>query len=136
MDAYLTADERAIVVTVPLRVQRRGGRKQVVTPVGISEPMKQPSRPDNAVVHALTRAHRWKRMLESDRYPSIRALAEAEKVNESYLCRMLRLTLLAPDIVEMILDGRQLMSACVLDLLKPLPANWASQRQILVPSPL
>jgi hypothetical protein len=107
--APLGSDERAIIVTVSMRVQRRGGRKQVMTLAGSNEPaLTKPSRPDNALVHALARVHRWKRMLESGRYASIRALAETEKVNESYLCRMLRLTLLAPDIVEMILGGNRL----------------------------
>jgi hypothetical protein len=71
-------------------------------------------------------------MLESDRYPSIRALAEAEKVNESYLCRMLRLTLHAPYVVEVIANGDQLKRPTLADFLQPLPAEWSSQRSILI----
>jgi hypothetical protein len=54
---------------------------------------------------AVARAHRWKRMLESGAYASIGELAEAEKINQSYLCRVLRLSLLAPDIIEGALNG-------------------------------
>lgn len=64
------------------------------------------SRVDNALVKAVARAHRWKRLIESGRYASLTELAEAERINRSYLCRILRLTLLAPDIVGAILDGR------------------------------
>ena len=62
---------------------------------------------DNAMVKAIARAFRWREMLESGEYATIREIATAEKINESYVGRVLRLTLLAPDIVEAILDGRQ-----------------------------
>ena len=62
---------------------------------------------DNAMVKAIARAFRWRDMLESGEYATIREIADAEKINESYVGRVLRLTLLAPDIVEAILDGRQ-----------------------------
>ncbi|MDP2356887.1 MAG: hypothetical protein Q8M31_12620 [Beijerinckiaceae bacterium] len=58
------------------------------------------------MVKAIARAHQWKRLLESSRSASVTAVAEAEKINQSYLCRVLRLTLLAPDLVEAILEGR------------------------------
>src|SRR3954469_15334320 len=98
----------SITVRVPLTVRRRGGRKLVVTPGG-SAPGATPTRTraDPALVKALARAHRWKRLLESGPHGSLAGLAKAEKMDQSYLGKMLRLTLLAPDIVESILDGRQ-----------------------------
>ena len=63
-------------------------------------------RPDDTLIRALARAHRWKRMLEDGRYGSAGELAEAESVTRSFVNRLLRLTLLAPDIVEAILEGR------------------------------
>src|ERR1019366_555232 len=66
-----------------------------------------PTRGDPALVKALARAFRWKRMMDGGRYGSINQLAAAEKINESYVSRVLRLILLAPEIVEVILDGRQ-----------------------------
>ncbi|TCZ60825.1 hypothetical protein [Roseicella aquatilis] len=98
----------SVTVRVPLTIRRRGGRKLVVTPDG-SAPGVAPARTraDPALVKALARAHWWKRLLESGRYASLGDLAKAEKIDRSYLGKMLRLTLLAPDLVEAILDGQQ-----------------------------
>ena len=81
------------------------------------------------LIKALARAHRWETKLESGEYASVTELAAAEKVNQSYLCRILRLTLLAPDIVERILDGRQPATLELKDLSKPFPALWSEQRK-------
>ena len=61
---------------------------------------------DNTMVRAIARAFRWRDMLESGEYPTIRKIAKAEKINETYVGRILRLTLLAREIVEAILNGR------------------------------
>ncbi len=92
-------------VRVPFRVRKHGGRKLMIAPNGTAEPACP--RIDNTLVKALSRAFRWKRLLEHDDYLSLTELAEAEKINLPYLSRVLRLTLLAPDLVEAILDGRQ-----------------------------
>jgi hypothetical protein len=84
-----------------------GGRKVILTPSGGTAWAPRQTRIDNALIKAIARAHRWKQMMESGTYASVTELAAAEKINQSYLCRVLRLTLLAPDIVEMILDGQQ-----------------------------
>ncbi len=86
---------------------------------------------DNAIIRALGRAHRWKAMLETDEYGSMTELAKAEKINLSYLCRMLRLTLLAPDIAEALLDGKHTCWIHLSDLLRPMPVVWAEQRTSL-----
>jgi hypothetical protein len=80
------------------------------------------------MVKALARAHRWKALLESGRYATVLELAEAEKINQSYLCRVLRLTLLSPEIAEAILDGRQCPGLTLHDLLVPFPHDWGAQR--------
>jgi hypothetical protein len=87
-------DGTTLVVRIPMRFQRRGGRKRIVAPDG-SELVP-------ATNKVLARAHRWQGMLEEGRFASVRELAEAERVSLSYLSRILRLTLLAPDIVERI----------------------------------
>ena len=79
----------------------------------------------------MVRAHRWRHMLENGGYTSSAELAKAEKVNDSYLSRILRLTLIAPDIIEAILAGRQASTLQLDDLLKPLPAAWDRQRSEL-----
>lgn len=123
-----TDDGRTLTVRVPLTVRKRGGRKQVVMPDGACWGQPRP-RVDNTMVKAIARAHRWKRLMESGRFASVTELAEAEKINQSYLCRVLRLTLLAPDIVEMILDGRQPAGLQMGALLRPFPSEWMAQRQ-------
>ncbi|NJO55584.1 MAG: hypothetical protein HC834_03620, partial [Rhodospirillales bacterium] len=86
------------------------------------------ARIDNTMVKALARAHRWRRMLESGEFATVQDLAAAEKINPSYLARILRLTLLAPYIVEAILDGRQPAGLQLDDLLAPFPVEWERQR--------
>jgi len=129
-DDATTDDGRTLIVRVPLTVRKRGGRKQVVMPDGACWGQPRP-RIDNTMVKAIARAHRWKRLMESGRFASVTELAEAEKINQSYLCRVLRLTLLAPDIVEAILDGRQPAAIQIDALLKPMPLEWAAQRAAL-----
>ncbi len=94
-----------LTIRVPLAVRKRGGRKLVVTP-GTTMNRGPPSA-DSTLVKALARAFRWRRMMETGRYGTIDELAAAEKINSSYVSRVLRLTLLAPGLVEAILDGRQ-----------------------------
>ena len=75
------------------------------------------------LVKALARAFRWRRMLETGRYGTIDEIAAAEKINDSYVSRVLRLTLLAPEIVEAILDGRQPEGMMLPGLLKGVPVE-------------
>jgi hypothetical protein len=82
---------------------------------------------DNAMVKAIARAYRWRGMLEQGEYASITELAAAEKINQSYGCRVLRLTLLAPALVEAILDGRQPSRLQLRMLLNPFPSDWTAQ---------
>ena len=85
---------------------------------------------DSTIVKALARAHRWKSMLESGEYASPTELAKSEKINFSYVCRVLRLTLLAPDIVEALMDGRH-QRIQLSDLLRPISLIWDDQRAML-----
>jgi hypothetical protein len=79
------------------------------------------------LVKALARAFRWRRMMETGRFATINELAAAEKINSSYVSRLLRLTLLAPDIVEAILDGRQPEEMTLPGLMEPFPVEWRQQ---------
>jgi hypothetical protein len=124
----LSKDGRTIMVHIPITIRHQGGRKQVVTPAGATPWIPAPSRVDNTMVKAIVRAHRWRDMLESGDYATVRDLAKAEAINESYLGRVLRLTLLAPKIVEAILEGKQSATLELDDLLKQFPIEWAQQR--------
>jgi hypothetical protein len=95
-----------LTIRIPMRLRRRGGRKLIVTREGVEAMARKPRR-DETLVKALVRAHRWRRRIESDQANSITDLAEQEGVTVAYVCRLLPLTCLAPDIVEVVLDGRQ-----------------------------
>jgi hypothetical protein len=125
--ALISQDGRTAMVSIPVSFLQRGGRKQILSPAGAA-PWSPAPRVDSALVKAVVRAHRWRQMIESGKYASSAELAKAVKVNDSYLSRILRLTLLAPDIIEAILAGRQPSTLQLDELLKPLPAAWGQQR--------
>src|SRR5688500_16590406 len=93
-------DGRTITVDLPLAFRKRGGRKQVVSPAGSSSWAPRQSQVQTTLVKAIARAHRWRAMLEDGTYASAAELSAAERINPSYVARLLRLTLLAPEIVE------------------------------------
>ncbi len=116
-----------ITVRVPLRIRRRPGRKTVVTPVVDGLPMQSTTRADPALLKALARAFRYQRMLDDGCYASISEMAAAEKLDRGYLGRLLQLTLLAPDIVEAIVEGRQPKGMSSAVLMQGVPMDWAAQ---------
>ena len=118
--------DRTIIVRVPLRFRRYGGRKRMIA---TDQAIARPPAPkvDSAIPKALGRAWRWKQLLESGDYSSITDLADAEKINHSYVRRLLRLTLLSPEIIEMILDGRLPRHVQLANLLRPCPIEWERQ---------
>lgn len=112
-----------VTLHVPFRVVKRGGRKEIRLPDGTSSQRKA----DNTLIKALARAFRWKRMLETGGFATIAELAAHEGIAPSYMTRLLRVTLLAPDIVEAILDGRQGAEMTLARLLAPFPIEWGNQ---------
>jgi hypothetical protein len=118
-----------LTIRIPIRLQRRGGRKLIVTPEGAVVPPRKPSR-DDTLIKALVRAHRWRRRIERGEARSITDLAEQEGVTDAYVCRLLPLTCLAPDIVEAILDGRQPKGLRLAEMLGNGPLAWEEQRVI------
>ena len=93
--------------------------------------LAMPARVDVTLVKALARAFRWRRLLEDGSYNAIKELAAAEKINASYLCRVLRRTLLAPDVVEAILDGRQTEKVTLPVLMEGVAVVWDEQNRLL-----
>ncbi|WP_018000092.1 hypothetical protein ACNKFW_01840 [Paracoccus sp. TD-10] len=114
-----------VTLHVPFRVVKRGGRKEMHLPEGATHSR----RTDNTLVKALARAFRWKRMIDTGRYATITDLAAHEGISPSYLTRILRLTLLAPDIVDTILEGRQGPDVTLVRLMDGFPEEWESQRK-------
>ncbi len=130
----MTGSAQMLTVRVPLAARKlRGGRKLMIAPASTTN--RGSSAVDTTLVKALARAFRWRRQMETGRYGTINELAAAEKINSSYVSRLLRLTLLAPDIVEAILDGGQPEGMTLPALMDPFPVEWARQTGCLLPSP-
>jgi len=127
MTEHTGPEIETLTIRIPMRLQRRGGRKLIMTPEGAAVPTPKPSR-DETLVKALVRAHRWRRRIESGRAKSITDLAEQEGVTDAYVCRVLPLTCVAPDIVEAILDGRQRKGLTLAEMLGNGPRGWDEQR--------
>src|SRR5438477_4784260 len=97
-----------LTVHVPITFKRRGGRKLIVAPDGSLMSAASPRfNVDNVLVKALARGYRWRKLLDNGTYCTIKEIAAKERVDVSYIAEVLRLTLLAPDVVEIILHGRQ-----------------------------
>ena len=111
---------------MPFSVRKRGGRKLVLAPDGAPMPPAAPYI-EGTLVKAIARAFRWQKMLESGRYATIKEIAVAEKINSSYVSRVLRLTLLAPATVEAILDGRANAAPTLAEAMKVFPVKWSEQ---------
>ena len=125
----ISRDGTLLTVSIPMAIRKRGGRKVVVSPAG-SEPWVIPRpRIDNTLLRALVQAFHWQHKLESGQHETISELAAAEKLDRSFVSHMLRLTLLAPDLVESILDGRQPPTMQLQPLVRGFPVEWERQRR-------
>lgn len=122
----------SITVRVPLKIRRRPGRKTVVMPVRDDDETAIPTRADPAVVKALARAFRYQRLLDEGRYASIIEMAAAEKMERGYLGSLLRLTLLAPALVEELMTARPGFTPSLPKLLQPFPQTWEHQQKLLM----
>jgi hypothetical protein len=125
-------DGSTLVVRIPMRFQRRGGRKRIVAPDGSTIVPATKPQPDGTLIKALARARRWQRMLERGEHATLAELADAERISRSYVCRVLRLTLLAPDLAERLLDGRPAPNLA--QVIQPFPVEWGRQRGRFTPS--
>jgi hypothetical protein len=107
-----------------MRFQRRGGHKRIVAPDGSAIMPSSRPQPDSTLIKALARAWRWQRLLDEGVYTTVREIGDAENISKSYVSRILRLALLAPDIIEVILTGRTDQAMVLENLERPLPASW------------
>ena len=120
-------DAQTVTVRIPLVFRKRGGRKTVVTPDGEMWETQSPL-VDGALIKALARAFRWRRLLDDGVYATFEGLARAEGVSQSHVSRMLRLTLLSPDLIERMLTGQQPEGMRLEGLLAGFPEEWRCQR--------
>jgi hypothetical protein len=120
--------DQTVTVTVPFAIRKRGGRTLVITPDGVSSAPAPRTRIDGALLKALARGFRWRKLLEKGDFATIEEIAVAENINPSYISRVLRLTLLAPEIVEAILAGSHPAGLTRAKVMKPFPLEWSRQR--------
>ena len=120
-------NEQTINVRIPMRFRKRGGRKMIVAADGVAADVLPRARIDNALIKAVARAFRWRRLIDTGVYASAEEIARKEKIALSYVFRILRLTMLSPEIIESILDGTQPQGLSLSSLSKPWSLNWREQ---------
>jgi hypothetical protein len=128
MTVVAAKDGMSVTVRIPFKIRKRGGRKLVLAPDGASC-MPQRARMDNTMVKAIARAFRWRKLIETGVCATVTEIAAAERINTSYVSRVLRLALLAPDLIERILNGHQDEPISLARLMEPFPAAWEEQRK-------
>jgi hypothetical protein len=125
-----------LTVHVPMTFRRRGGRKIIVAPDGTAIAAAAPRfNVDNVLVKALVRGFRWRKLLDDETCSTIKEIAAKERVEVSYIAEVIRLTLLAPDLIELILDGRQPPGWQLRQFRRSFPLEWQAQRDKLRRSP-
>lgn len=125
------SEDQGIVVSVPLRLKKRGGRKEVILSQGSTSDGSMRPTYQEALVIAIARAHRWQRLLDEGKFQSISDIAREIGLDVSFAARLMRLTLLAPDIIELILMGDEPSGLSLTTLTKPFPPDWNRQRKEL-----
>lgn len=120
---------KRMTTDVPMTFRIRGGKTVMVLPDGARAIERKEATIDNTMVKVIARGFRWQRMLADGLYNTIDDLAAGEKINPSYVSRIMRLALLSPAIVEAILDGRHPAHLTMKDLLEPFPLDWGEQHR-------
>lgn len=121
-----------VSINVPMTFKKRGGRKVIVLPDGTQGNPAPKATIDNAMVKAIARAFRWQKLLEDGTYGCLDEIAKAERIGPSFVSRVIRLALLAPNIVDAILDGRQPAYLTLKDLMGPFSVEWKTQRSVFL----
>lgn len=123
----MTVLPNRVVTEIPMHFRRHGGKTVVIHPDGGRVVEHSLARTDQTLIKVIARAFRWERLLMSGRFNSIDELAASEGINPSYVSRVMRISLLSPDIIEAILDGRHPAHLTMKDLLEPFPLDWTEQ---------
>jgi hypothetical protein len=125
-------DGITLVVRIPMRFQRRGGRKRIIAPDGSEIAPATKAQPDGTLVKAIARAWRWQRMLDEGVYGSVIEISDAEGIDKGYVSRFLRLALLAPNVVEAILEGQANVALSLAQLERSPRRRWDEQRKLAI----
>lgn len=120
------------VTHIPMKINLRGGKTVMVLPDGTRAIERAEVTLDSGMVKAISRAFRWQRFLQDGVFNTIEDLAAAEKINPSYVSRLLRLAFLSPRIIETILAGKHPAHLTLKDLLTPFPVDWKIQERMFL----
>lgn len=131
--ADIRRDGDAIVIDIPMALRHRSGRKEIVLPPGVVAASVNTDTPPSPLALALARAFRWQEMIEKGKAKSNSDLARKLKLDPSYIARIIRLTSLAPDLIEAILDSQEPENLSLRSLRCDLPLAWSEQRQMFMP---
>ena len=126
------AECNAEITDIPMSFRSRGGRTVIVRPDGSRGVVRREATIDNTMIKVIARGFRWQRLLYDGTYATIEDLAAAEKINPSYVSRILRLAYLSPVVVQAILDGKHPACLTMRHLLEPFPADWKQQEKKLL----
>jgi hypothetical protein len=125
------ADNGNLQIHIPMLIRRMRGRKQVIAPQALDGEIPEAAEPiQAAVVQALARAFSWAEILESGQVKSISELARSLEVDGSYVTRILKMTTLAPDIMEAIINGEEPDGLSLAKLTRTFPEEWREQRRL------
>ena len=119
------------VVHIPLKMKRMGGRKQIILPKGVSSDVLNKSVVNNQLALNIAKAFAFKDGLENETFKSVQELADKLKVTRQYINQVLKLTLLAPDIIRIILDGNEPDGLSIVKLREKIPLIWDEQKKII-----
>lgn len=116
-----------LTVHIKANLVRKNGRKRIILPDNAVLPQLEPDQNEH-LIHVVLRAHKWQKLISAGKVKTAEELAAQLGMGSTYICRVLRLNLLSPEIKRAILDGRQPKGLRVIDLLQPFPILWADQR--------
>jgi site-specific DNA recombinase len=122
-------EDTPLDITIPVNFKMRGGRKYITTPEGTDLSSTRQVKFENNIMKAVVSGHRYQDMLDRDQNLTIKTLAQQEKLDHGYIAKSIRMTQLAPDIIEAILNGKQPHSLSLTDFMKPFPNGWDAQRK-------
>ena len=130
MNRNFDEKNQMLIVDIPMRLKKRGGRRRIIVPERLQSADTKHDYSESLAL-AITRAHRWKELIDSGKFASISELAQAIGLDVSYAARLFRLTFLAPDIIEAIIDGNEPEGLSMRVLSQPISMDWKTQRKML-----
>ncbi|GAA4647900.1 hypothetical protein GCM10023116_01620 [Kistimonas scapharcae] len=123
-------DEQVIEIVIPIILRRRGGKTHIETS-DWDNVTTDPARRDTALIKALAQAHTWKGKIEAGHYKDILDLARKLGISDTYVARIMRLTMLSPEIQEIILKGKYIGGRTLADFMGGVPILWKEQEEWL-----